>query len=144
MIRCADEADIPQIGKILVSMHREAQMNLPPISPRKVEASLRECMRDGVVFIGFHQGKLGGVMAVKRVCPWYSDLPFVADMVYYVSPESRKSNLGRGLLQAAQDYATIWGLSFASAVMSGVDVGRKDHFYTRNGMRRVGGLYWRD
>ncbi|NBU88792.1 MAG: hypothetical protein EBS16_06230 [Betaproteobacteria bacterium] len=143
MIRCADHADIPQICTLLVGMHREAAMKLPPISPLKVEESLRDCIRDGIVFLGFKE-KLGGVFALRKVCPWYSDQPFVADMVFYVAPFARKSTLASSLLRHGQRYATICGLPLASAVMSGVDVDRKDHFFTRNGMRRVGGLYWRD
>jgi L-amino acid N-acyltransferase YncA len=143
MIAVAKEKDIPAIGGLLMQMHHTAPMKLPPVAPHKVEAALRDCLKDGRIFVAHRGDKLVGVLALQEVEHWYSHGKFVGDLVFYVDAGARTSRIASRLLRAASDYATIRGLPLLMAVVHGEDIVRKDHFYARHGFARVGGVYSR-
>lgn len=122
-------------------MHEEVG-HLPPINPRKLLSSLLQCHREGRIFLGYRK-ELVGVLALQETTHWYSDHPFLADLVFFVKPSQRVSRVASHLLRAATEYATMRGIPLMMAVVHGEDVVRKDHFYARHGFQRVGGVYTR-
>ena len=142
MIEIAKERDIPEMGTLLLEMHHTSPMLLPPVAPHKVEAALRQCLREGRVFVA-RRGRIVGILALQAVEQWYSHEKFLGDLVFYVSPSSRVSRVASKLLRAATEYATMRELPLLMAVVHGEDVERKDQFYVRHGFSRVGGVYSR-
>lgn len=143
MIEAAKERDIPAIGALLMQMHQTSPLPLPPVAPHKVEASLRECLRHGKIFIATRESKVLGVLALQEGEHWYSTGRFLADLCFYVEAGSRTSRIASHLLRAASEYANIRGLPLLMAVVHGEDVVRKDNFYARHKFQRIGGVYCR-
>lgn len=141
MITVAKEGDIPHIGMLIVHMHASIPMRLPPIAPHKVEAALRKCLQHGRIFLGYKEDKLCGVLALQEGEHWYSHGKFLGDLAFYVVSSARASRIASHLLRAATDYATMRGLPLLMAVVNGEDVERKDKFYQRHGLVRIGGVY---
>lgn len=91
--------------------------------------------------MGIKGDKLCGVLALQEGEHWYSHSKFLGDLAFYVTPSARASRIASHLLRAAIDYATMRGLPLLMAVVNGEDVERKDKFYQRHGLVRVGGVY---
>jgi hypothetical protein len=134
------ESDIPHILPLLQEMHETSPLKLPPLSLPKVEATLRNCLRDGVVFLA---PRYEGILALRHCAFWYSDATFLADQVFYVSVHHRKSRHALRLLCAAKAYAKMRNLPLLMATSHGGDVERKNNFYQRSGMRLIGGVFER-
>jgi len=143
MIRVAKEGDIPAMGTLLVQMHHEVPVGLPPVAPHKVEAALRGCIQGGRIFLAHKGERLVGILALQEGEHWYSHGKFLGDLVFYVAPCARTSRIASGLLRSAVEYATMRKLPLLMAVVHGEDVARKDDFYARQGFDRVGGVYSR-
>ena len=90
------------------------------------------------------KGEPVGILALTEGTHWYSNEKFLGDLVFYVAPSSRTSRIASHLLRSATQYATMRGLPLLMAVVHGEDVARKDNFYERHGLARVGGVYLRD
>jgi L-amino acid N-acyltransferase YncA len=143
MIVCADEGDIPAIGRLLVEMHQSSGLDMPPLSPGKIEATLEDVLATGIIFLGMRNGEVAGVLALKEASHWFSEGRFFGDVVFYVGLKHRQSALGPQLLRRASRYAKMRGLPLLMAVVNGVDVDRKDKLYKRLGFRHIGGVYSR-
>ena len=137
----AKEGDIPDICSLLVEMHQDVPLRLPPLAPHKVVAALKNCLDTGRIFLGYKGGKLVGVLAVHDGEHWFSNEKFLGDLVFFVSPRGRTSRVASLLLRNATEYATMRGLPLLMAVVNGEDVERKDKFYARHGFTRIGGVY---
>lgn len=139
MIRRAVIADIPDILTLLAEMHKGAPIPLPPMSILKTGNAIEAAINGDVVFVS---DPIDGILALRKCTYWYSNHHFLADLVFFVRPSARKSQ-GAALLRAAQHYAKIENLPLLMAVSYGEDVARKDSFFTRKGMTRIGGVYQR-
>ena len=139
----AEEKDIPAIGSLLVGMHHNTPMKLPPISPYKVEKALKACMDHGRIFLGHRGDRLVGILALQEGEHWYSHGKFLGDLVFYVEESARTPWMAPRLLRSGMEYAKMRGLPLLMAVVHGEDVVRKDNFYQRHGFERVGGVYSR-
>jgi hypothetical protein len=137
MIRSAKLTDLPRLCELSVCMHDESPFALPPINPDKL---IKGLMRSTVI-VWETNDVIGGFIALQEGHFWYSDERFVADQLFYVHPDYRKSKAGISLLKAAQQYARIKELPLFMAPVNGVDVDRKDALYKRLGMRKLGGTY---
>ena len=137
MIRPAKLTDLPRLCELAMEMHAESPFPLPPVNPDKL---IKGLMRATVIVWEANE-KIMGFIALQQGQFWYADESFVADLLFYVHPEGRKSYAARDLIRAAQDYAKIKKLPLVLAPTNGVDVERKHAFYTRMGMRQLGGTY---
>ena len=137
MIRPAKLTDLSRLCELCMDMHAESPFPLPPVNPDKLIKGLMH----STVIVWEANDKILGFIALNEGAFWYSDERFVADRLFYVHPEGRKSHAGRDLIKAAQDYAKIKRLPLILAPTNGVDVERKHAFYTRMGMRQLGGTY---
>lgn len=137
MIRPAKLTDLPRLCELAVNMHDESPFPLPPINADKL---IKGLMRSTVIVWEVND-TIGGFIALQEGEFWYSDERFVADLLFYVHPDHRKSKAGLSLLKAAQQYARIKELPLFMAPVNGVDVDRKDALYKRLGMRKLGGTY---
>jgi GNAT superfamily N-acetyltransferase len=137
MIRPAKLTDLPRLCELAVMMHDESPFPLPPIDADKLIVALMKA----TVVVWEQNEKVGGFIALQEGTFWYSQERFIADLLFFVQPEFRKSTAGRDLIRAAQTYAKIKELPLFMAPVNGVDVDRKDALYKRLGMRKLGGTY---
>ena len=137
MIRPAKLTDLPRLCELSMDMHAESPFPLPPVNADKL---IKGLMRATVIVWEANE-KILGFIALQHGQFWYSDEGFIADLLFYVHPEGRKSHAARDLIRAAQDYAKIKKLPLVLAPTNGTDVERKHAFYTRLGMRQLGGTY---
>lgn len=137
MIRPAKLTDLPRIVELCMDMHAESPFPLPPINPDKLIRGLMV----STAIVWEHNEKILGFILLQEGNFWYSDEKFIADRLFYVHPDGRKSTAARELVKAAQNYAKIKELPLILAPVNGVDVERKHEFYTRIGMRQLGGTY---
>ena len=143
MIEKARVRDLPELARLLSTFAESCPLKLPPASLPKIERALARCLDSGIVFEAMRKERPVGILALQEGEFWYSHSRFIGDLAYFVEPSSRASRHAAHLLKAGQEYATMRGLPLLMGVAHGGDVMRKDLFYTRHGMDRIGGIYAR-
>ena len=131
-----EEGDFVKLVPLLTKMHAESALLLPPIDGEKTIRVLHGC----VVFVSKLEGNINGLIALRQVEWWFSKESFIGDQIFYVDSE-RRGLAAQKLLNKAKEYATMCGLPLLMSTMDGVDVERKDAFYTRMHLKRVGGVF---
>lgn len=141
-VRAANVLDSSAILALLIEMHQTADVDLPPVNGAKAISRIARCIQDGTALVAEDDdGNLAGSVGGEVSCDWYSDQPFLVDAWFYVRPTARSSRAALLLLRGFQDAARAADLPLRMGVFNGGDVERKDHFFTRAGLRRVGGFY---
>lgn len=134
----ASPTQILEIVDILLEMHKECPLPLGAPDRAKIANGLASCTKflalDGDNYIA-------GILALREGPWWFSKEHFIGDLVFYVRPSHRASKAATLLLKRAKEYAKIKGLPLMMAVVSGVDVDRKDQFFARQNFKKVGGAY---
>lgn len=134
------EASPPQILEIvdmLLEMHGECPLPLGAPDRAKIANGLASCKK----FVALDGEYLAGILALREGPWWFSHERFIGDLVFYVRPSHRASRAALLLLKKAKEYARLRGLPLMMAVVSGVDVDRKDQFFMRQDFKKVGGVY---
>lgn len=143
MIQKAKVGDLEELTSLILKYAETCPLQLPPGSPSKIRGSFQRCLDSGIIFKALRKDRAVGILALYEGEFWYSTSKFVADMAFFVEPSSRASRFASSLLKAGQEYATMRNLPLLMGVTHGGDVLRKDLFYTRHGMTRIGGIYAR-
>jgi hypothetical protein len=135
--------DVTDLLRLLMDMHATSGLDLPPLNMTKVLQSVWACEQTGVVFVAEKEtdGAIVGALGIVEQAHWFSVDTFLADRFYYVRQGDRTSAAAVGLLNAAKKYASILQKPLSVSVWNGEDVARKDAFFERKGLRRVGGIY---
>lgn len=142
MIEKASPKDIPDLVELILKFPLSTPLDFPKPSPTKIAKTLQACLDSGVIFMAT-RARPRGVLALREGEFWFAHSRFLGDQIYFVEPGARASNFAKHLLRHAQDYATLRGLPLLMGVTHGGDVVRKDNFFTRAGMTRIGGIYSR-
>lgn len=141
-VRPAIILDASAILALLMEMHRTADINLPPINGAKAISRISRCIQDGAAYVAEDaEGALIGSVGGEIGSDWYSDQPFLVDAWFYVRPAARSSRAAFSLLRSFRAAARDAGLPLRMGVFNGGDVERKDKFFSRAGLRRVGGYF---
>lgn len=143
MIEKAKAKDLEELTTLIARYTETCPLQLPPVSPSKITKAFQRCLDSGVIYKAMRKDRAVGILALYEGEFWYSHSKFVADMAFFVEPSSRASRFASHLLKAAQEYATMRDLPLLMGVTHGGDVLRKDLFYSRHGMNRIGGIYAR-
>ena len=143
MISKAKECDLQELSILIFKYTETCPLRLPTPSLKKVIHAFQKCLDTGVIFKAERKERIVGLLALYEGEFWYSHSKFLADMAYFVEPSSRSSRFASHLLKSAKEYATMRDLPLLMGVTHGGDVARKDHFYARHGMDRIGGIYCR-
>ena len=141
MIRRANVLDISAIIFMLNQMHKETEVEVPKINTQKLINKINELLHRGVILVAIENNKLVGSIGGITVTDWWSDEPYLSDAWFYVSPDFRKSTFAKNLcmdfIKVAKDAKMKVRLGH---VFSG-DLDRKDKFYERLGLVKVGSTY---
>jgi len=95
-------------------------------------AFVAETDEEGVI------GSIGGVVSQGL---WYSSQAFLGDLWFYVDSEHRKNAAAIGLVDAFLDEAKTHNLLVQLGHVAGSDLDRKDKFFERRGLVKMGSTY---
>lgn len=144
-IRVATEEDVPNTVGLLADMHKEASLTFPPMDAEKVVKAIFDVVKDGILLLAeTHDNRIVGLLALVKSNYWFSNYPFIADLVFYVSPEFRTSSAGYQLIKAAKAFSDKMKVPLMMSVTSGEDPRRKDNLYERSGLKYIGGIFARN
>ena len=126
---------------MLLIMHSETIDGTSPVNSEKLTSVISDALHRGVVIVAEVDGKIVGSIAGMETSDWWSDKLYLADLWFFVYKEHRKSKaaikLVRSFLEVGREAKVTVKLGH---VYSG-DIDRKDNFYERLGMSKVGSLY---
>lgn len=85
--------------------------------------------------------KIVGMYGLEIDRYWWMKEYHISDYLWYVSPEHRDKNLGRGLISQAEGWAKERGLPFRPMVINQDRLAAKDRVFRMAGFSRVGSVY---
>lgn len=128
----------PDVLRLLVRMHEESGLRLPPVNLGKVARALDKCSH---IFVALSSGSVVGILALVRGEHWFSEREFLGDLVFYVAPEFRATRAAHMLLRLGKEAAIMEELPLMMAVVDGDDLDRKERFYEQCGLRKLGSVH---
>jgi GNAT superfamily N-acetyltransferase len=130
------------VDYLIGKFHASYASVLPPVEFSKVVLYIGKHLNDGVVFTARNdKGELIGVIAGMVSSPWFSAKKHVSEGVFFVSPEARGTGVAADLLRHLKVWAADKNMALMCGVTTGDDLERKDQFFDRNGLVRIGGIY---
>ena len=141
MIRRANVLDISAIIFMLNEMHKETKVEVPKINTHKLINKINELLHKGLVLVAIEDNKIVGSIAGMSVNDWWSDEMFISDAWFYEFPEHRKSPYAKNLCIDFIKIAKEAKLKVRLGHVFSGDLERKDKFYERLGLVKVGSTY---
>ena len=141
MIRRANVLDISALIFMLNEMHKQTEVEVPKINTHKLIERINELLHKGVVVVAVEDKKIVGSIGGWVTTDWWTDESHLSDLWFYVYPEHRKSRFAKNLcmdfIKIAKDAKLKTRLGH---IFSG-DLDRKDKFYSKLGMKKIGSTY---
>ena len=141
MIRLATVEDISEIYMMLNVMHSETIEGTSPIDSEKLTSAINNALHKGVVIVFDVNGKIAGSIAGVETSDWWSSEKYLADMWFFVYKEHRRSNIAAKLIKSFMRVAKEAQFKIKLGHVYSGDGERKDKFYERLGLSKVGSLY---
>jgi GNAT superfamily N-acetyltransferase len=141
MIRLATVEDLSEIYMMLNVMHSETIEGTSPIDSEKLTSAINNALHKGVVIVFDVNGKIAGSIAGVETSDWWSKEKYLADMWFFVYKEHRRSNIAAKLIKSFMRVAKKAQFKIKLGHVYSGDGERKDKFYERLGLSKVGSLY---
>ena len=141
MIRLATVEDLSEIYMMLNVMHSETIEGTSPIDSEKLTSAINNALHKGVVIVFDVNGKIAGSIAGVETSDWWSKEKYLADMWFFVYKEHRRSNIAAKLIKSFMRVAKEAKFKIQLGHVYSGDGERKDKFYERLGLVKVGSLY---
>ncbi len=141
MIRRAKVLDISAIIFMLNEMHKETEVEVPKIHTQKLVNKINDLMHKGLVLVAIENNRVVGSIAGMAVNDWWSDEMYMSDAWFYVFPEHRKSSIAKNLCIDFIKIAKEAKLKVRLGHVFSGDLDRKDKFYERLGLVKIGSTY---
>ncbi len=141
MIRLATVEDLSEIYMMLNVMHSETIEGTSPIDSEKLTSAINNALHKGVVIVFDVNGKIAGSIAGVETSDWWSKEKYLADMWFFVYKEHRRSNIAAKLIKSFMRVAKEAQFKIKLGHVYSRDGERKDKFYERLGLSKVGSLY---
>tara|TARA_R110001583_G_C5643483_1_gene408095 strand:- start:1555 stop:1989 length:435 start_codon:yes stop_codon:yes gene_type:complete len=141
MIRLATVEDLSEIYMMLNVMHSETIEGTSPIDSEKLTSAINNALHKGVVIVFDVNGKIAGSIAGMETSDWWSSEKYLADMWFFVYKEHRRSNIAAKLIKSFMRVAKEAQFKIKLGHVYSGDGERKDKFYERLGLSKVGSLY---
>ncbi|WED25131.1 GNAT family N-acetyltransferase [Roseobacter phage CRP-902] len=141
MIRLATVEDLSEIYMMLNVMHSETIEGTSPIDSEKLTSAINNALHKGVVIVFDVNGKIAGSIAGVETSDWWSKEKYLADMWFFVYKEHRRSNIAAKLIKSFMRIAKEAQFKIKLGHVYSGDGERKDKFYERLGLSKVGSLY---
>jgi len=141
MIRRANVLDTSALIYMLNQMHKETEVEVPKINTHKLIGKINDLLHKGLILVAVKDNNIVGSIAGMAVNDWWSDEMYMSDAWFYVFPNERKSTIAKNL---CIDFIKITKEAKLKVrlghVFSG-DLERKDNFYSKLGLVKVGSTY---
>ena len=141
MLRLATVEDISEIYMMLMVMHSGTVVGTSPVDSEKLTAAINNTLHKGIVIVFEVDGKIAGSIAGLETSDWWSSDKYLADMWFFVYKEHRKSNIAARLIKSFMKVAKKSKFKIKVGHVYSGDGERKDKFYERLGLSKVGSLY---
>jgi GNAT superfamily N-acetyltransferase len=122
-------------------MHSETIEGTSPIDSEKLTSAINNALHKGVVIVFDVNGKIAGSIAGVETSDWWSKEKYLADMWFFVYKEHRRSNIAAKLIKSFMRIAKEAQFKIKLGHVYSGDGERKDKFYERLGLSKVGSLY---
>jgi len=133
--------DLSEIYMMLNVMHSETIEGTSPIDSEKLTSAINNALHKGVVIVFDVNGKIAGSIAGVETSDWWSKEKYLADMWFFVYKEHRRSNIAAKLIKSFMRIAKEAQFKIKLGHVYSGDGERKDKFYERLGLSKVGSLY---
>ena len=141
MLRLATVEDQSEIYMMLSVMHSDTIKGTSSIDSEKLTAAINTTLHKGIVIVFEVDGKIAGSIAGLEGSDWWSSKKYLADMWFFVYKEHRKSNIAAKLIKSFMKVAKNSEFKVKLGHVYSGDGDRKDKFYERLGLSKVGSLY---
>ncbi len=141
MIRRANVLDTSALIFMLNQMHKETEVEVPKINTHKLINKINDLLHRGLVLVAVKDNKIVGSIAGMEVTDWWSDEKYISDTWFYVYPNERKSNFAKNLCIDFIKIAKEAKLKVRLGHIFSGDLERKDNFYSKLGLVKIGSTY---
>jgi len=141
MMRLATVADLSELYVMLHVMHSETIDSTSPIDSEKLTATIGAALHRGVVVVYEVDGAIAGSIGGMETSDWWSSDIFIADLFFFVYKEHRQSKIATRLIKSFLKIARDADVRVKLGHVYTGDGERKDKFYERLGLSKVGSLY---
>jgi|TARA_R110002020_G_scaffold102221_2_gene240240 N-acetylglutamate synthase-like GNAT family acetyltransferase len=139
-IRRASIFDFSHICALLANMHEEAEIELPVIDSEKFSGTVLKTINEGIVLIAVEEGHMIGSIGGVQSSEWWSKEPLLGDVWFYVEPQSRATQAAINLVK--EFISSGKGMKIKLGHIYSGDLDRKDNFFERLGLKKVGTSYF--
>ena len=141
MMRLATVEDLSEIYMMLMVMHSGTVDGTSPVDSEKLTAAINTTLHKGIVIVFEVDGKIAGSIAGLEGSDWWSSKKYLADMWFFVYKEHRQSNIAVKLIKSFMQVAKKSEFKVKLGHVYSGDGDRKDKFFERFGLSKVGSLY---
>tara|TARA_R110002020_G_scaffold299019_1_gene514797 strand:+ start:162 stop:596 length:435 start_codon:yes stop_codon:yes gene_type:complete len=141
MIRRANVLDTSALIFMLNEMHKETEVEVPKINTHKLINKINDLLHRGLVLVAVKDNKIVGSIAGMEVTDWWSDEKYISDTWFYVFPNERKSNFAKNLCIDFIKIAKEAKLKIRLGHIFSGDLERKDNFYSKLDLVKIGSTY---
>lgn len=143
-IRRATFYDSGALFRILMQMHAEAPaLAVFPVEPAKIATMVNTVLVQGLALVAEtdENGVVGSIGGIPSQGLWYSSQAYLGDLWFYVDPDFRQSRAAIELMDAFVKEGHRHNLPVQLGHVNGVDLDRKDKFFERRGLVKMGSIY---
>ena len=145
-VREATEEDLPRLLELMGDFHRASTQVRMPLNVPKVEAMLRECIRQPMLGAWVWGPEGSGVQGfyLGRVNDWWFTDELVAfDIAVFIDEAHRGSGAAGTLFETFKAWAKERGAATVfPGISTGVGLERAARFYEGHGMRKIGYVFF--
>jgi len=143
-VRRATFYDAGSILRILTKMHSESEVFKHfPVDVPKAAMMITSVLTRGLSFVAEtdEDGVIGSIGGMVSPGLWYSSQPFLGDLWFYVDSAFRQNSAAIELIDIFLEEAKKHNLPVQLGHVAGSDLDRKDKFFERRGLVKMGSIY---
>ena len=141
MLRMATVQDLSELYVMLHVMHSETIDGTSPIDSEKLISAINTALHKGIVLVFEVDNKIVGSIGGLESSDWWSDKKYLSDLWFFVYKQHRKSNIAVKLIKKFMQIGKKHNINTKLGHVYTGDSERKDKFYERLGLSKVGSLY---
>lgn len=141
MLRMATVQDLSELYVMLHVMHSETIDGTSPIDSEKIISAINTALHKGIVLVFEIDDKIVGSIGGLENSDWWSDKKYLSDLWFFVYKQHRKSNIAVKLIKKFMQIGKKHNINTKLGHVYTGDSERKDKFYERLGLSKVGSLY---
>ena len=133
--------DLSELYVMLMAMHSETVDGTSPVNSEKIKTAINNVLHRGAAIVAEVDGKIVGSIGGMQTSDWWSDKLYLADLWFFVYKKHRKSRAALRLVKSFLEIGQNTNIKVKLGHVYSGDIDRKDNFYERLGMAKVGSLY---